>query len=98
MLHWIWASAKELCTGNSKNMILKSNKHKKRSALKFSDQAVLFVLLVFLFSACGVYGFSDKGTIPPNIKTVKLNPIENKAQLVNVQLSQRLGERLRQKI
>ena len=63
-----------------------------------------FLIISFcIFSAlintgCGIYKFSDIGTIPPNIKTVKVNFIENQASYVNPQLSPNLTDRLRQKI
>lgn len=47
------------------------------------------------FSSC--YSFKDV-SIPPEVKTVKVNYIENRARIVNPQLSQRLTDKLRQKI
>jgi hypothetical protein len=47
------------------------------------------------FSSC--YSFKDV-SIPPEVKTVKINYIENRARIVNPQLSQRLTDKLRQKI
>ncbi len=55
-----------------------------------------FILLVFL-SSCHVYSFKDV-SIPPEVKTVKIGFIENKARYVNPQLSPRLTDRLQQKI
>ena len=46
-------------------------------------------------SAC--YSFKDV-SIPAEVKTVKVNYIENRARIVNPQLSQRLTDKLRQKI
>jgi hypothetical protein len=43
------------------------------------------------------YGFRDV-SIPPDISTIKVNLIENRASYVNVQLSPQLTDRLRQKI
>jgi hypothetical protein len=56
----------------------------------------LFVVLSSIAS-CGVYTFKDV-SIPPEIKTVKVNFIENKARLVNPRLSPALTDRLQQKI
>ena len=53
--------------------------------------------LVLLFSSCGIYRFNQV-SIPPDIKTVKVLPIENKARYINTQLSPQLTDRLRQKI
>lgn len=67
-------------------------------ALRRFRPAVLFLLASsFLFSACKVYTFKDV-SIPPEIKTVKVNFIENRARYVNPQLSPRLTDRLQQKI
>ena len=51
----------------------------------------------FLLSSCHVYSFKDV-SIPPEVKTVKINFIENKARYVDPQLSPRLTDRLQQKI
>lgn len=53
--------------------------------------------LVALLFSCKIYKFNDV-SIPPDVKTVKVNLIENRAQYVNPQLSPRLSDRLRQKI
>lgn len=45
----------------------------------------------------GCYSFKDV-SIPPEVKTVKVNYIENRARIVNPQLSQQLSDKLRQKI
>ena len=62
--------------------------------------AFLLVPLAFCLVAisCHVYKFTETGTIPPEIKTVKLVQFENKARYINPQLSQRLSDKLRQKI
>jgi hypothetical protein len=55
-------------------------------------------LLVFVSSNCHVsYGLHDI-SIPPDVKTVKVNFIENRARYVNPQLSPNLTDKLRQKI
>ncbi|MFN9710633.1 MAG: LptE family protein [Bacteroidota bacterium] len=48
-----------------------------------------------MFSSC--YSFKDV-SVPPEVKTVKINYIDNRARIVNPQLSQRLTEKVRQKI
>ncbi len=61
-------------------------------------KSLLFVLFsVALFSSCGVYTFKDV-TIPPEIKTVKISFIENRASYKNPQLSSKLTDQLQQKI
>jgi len=56
------------------------------------------LLLSFSFSSCGAYSFSEKGTIPDSVRTVRVNTIENRAPYVNPQLTPNLTDRLRQKI
>jgi outer membrane lipopolysaccharide assembly protein LptE/RlpB len=59
---------------------------------------IFTILAVWLaVSACGVYTFKDI-SIPPDIKTIKLHFIENKARYVNPQLSPRLTNKLQDKI
>lgn len=74
-------------------MISKSN-----TALMRSVRFSLFVagcMLTTLFSGC--YSFKDV-SIPPEVKTARVNYIENKARYINPQLSPQLSEKLRQKI
>jgi len=60
---------------------------------------IIVVSLVQIDTGCKVhYGFHDKVGIPDSIKTVKLNPLENRARYINPQLSPRLTDKLRQKI
>ena len=54
-------------------------------------------LFVFSFSTCK-YGFKDTAPIPVEIKTFRVNYLENKATYVNTQLSPQLTELLKQKI
>ena len=58
---------------------------------------IVMVLLGFSQSGCGVYRFNDTD-IPPEVKVVKVNFIQNKARLVNPTLAQELTDKLRQKI
>lgn len=61
---------------------------------------VFFLLvlgMVFFLSSCGVYTFKDV-TIPPEVKTVKISFLENRASYKNPQLSPRLTDQLQQKI
>ncbi|MBC7937433.1 MAG: hypothetical protein H7Y86_18970 [Rhizobacter sp.] len=62
----------------------------------------LFVILLLLaatfnFATCK-YGFKDVAPIPADVKSFRVNYLENKAQYVNTQLSPQLTERLKQKI
>ena len=56
-----------------------------------------FCFILQFFSSCHVYSFKDV-SIPPEVKTVKIGFIENKARYVDPQLSPRLTDRLQQKI
>lgn len=62
---------------------------------KLATVSYLILLTSFFLSAC--YSFKDV-SIPAEVKTVKVNYIENRARIVNPQLSQRLTDKLRQKI
>jgi hypothetical protein len=66
---------------------------KMSEKMNFIKQAVAGVLFFSLFTSCGVYTMKDI-SIPPEIKTIKINFIENKATYVNPQLSPRLTDRL----
>ena len=81
---------------NSKNVVKSCNSKSKT----FSLNPFLFFTFYFLllsFSSCHVYSFKDV-SIPPEVKTVKIGFIENKARYVDPQLSPRLTDRLQQKI
>jgi outer membrane lipopolysaccharide assembly protein LptE/RlpB len=59
----------------------------------------VFLLAAFAmaFTGCGVYTMRDI-SIPPEVKTIKINFIENRATYVNPQLSPRLTNRLQEKV
>ncbi len=60
--------------------------------------AGLFMLVsIFNYSTCK-YSFKDVAPLPTEVKTFRVNYLENKAQYVNTQLSPQLTERLKQKI
>lgn len=64
----------------------------------FSTLAVVIIAIGALFiSSCNIYKFNE-ATIPADIKTVKVNYIENKARYINPQMSPKLSDKLRQKI
>ena len=54
-------------------------------------------VFMFLLASCHVYSFRDV-SIPPEVKTVKISFIENKARYIDPQLSPQLTDRLQQKI
>lgn len=60
--------------------------------------SILMIALVTLgFSSCKIYSFKDT-SIPPEVKTIHIAYIENRAPLVNPQLAPQLNDALRQKI
>ncbi len=59
--------------------------------------ALAFCLLPFTFS-CKIYSFRDVSIDYNKIKTIKIGFIENKARIVNPQLSPQLTDKLQQKI
>lgn len=71
-------------------------KNTKKILLLVPAFAICFALFTGN-SSCNIYKFNE-ATIPDSIKTVKLNQIINKAQYINPQISQKLSDKLRQKI
>ena len=57
----------------------------------------IFLIGIFCGATCK-YSFKDTGAIPQEIKTFRVNYLENKARYVNTQLSPQLTEKLKQKI
>jgi hypothetical protein len=67
----------------------------KQKNLSYILSVVAFFL--FCFATCK-YSFKDTSPIPLEVKTFRVNYLENKAEYVNTQLSPQLTERLKQKI
>ena len=59
---------------------------------------LLFLLLSITVASTCKYGTRDSAPLPSEVKTFRVNYLENKAQYVNTQLSPQLTERLKQKI
>jgi hypothetical protein len=57
----------------------------------------LYLLTMFSNTSCNIYKFNE-ATIPDSIKTVKIIQFGNKARYINPQLSQKLTDKLRQKL
>jgi hypothetical protein len=57
---------------------------------------LLLIASCLLVSGC--YSFKDIGQIPKEVKTFRVNYIENRARYINPQLSPQLTDKLRQKI
>ncbi len=64
-----------------------------------TKRPALFLLLAImvLATSCGIYTFRDV-SIPDNVKTIKINYIENRASIVNPQLSPKLTDAFKQKV
>ncbi len=88
-------------------MILKIKKSAhdpgKKDKMNFSIKRILLLpvcamlIMVFNFATCK-YSFKDTSPIPEEIKTFRVNYLENKARYVNPQLSPQLTERMKQKV
>ena len=55
------------------------------------------LILTLGLSSCKIYSFKDV-SIPPQVKSIHIGYIENRARLVNPQLAPQLNDKLRQKI
>jgi hypothetical protein len=73
-----------------------SNKQYRFAAFCRLPIACCLLAIGFLFTGC--YSFKDIGQIPKEVKTFRVNYIENKARYINPQLSPQLTDKLRQKI
>lgn len=58
---------------------------------------VSFFAVCLTASSCRIYSFRDV-TIPPEVKTIRIDLFENRARYVNPQLSARLTEAFNQKV
>jgi hypothetical protein len=58
---------------------------------------IYIIGLLALLVTSGCYSFKDV-SIPPEVKTIRVSYIENKARYVNPQLSPQLTDKLRQKV
>ena len=60
-------------------------------------QALCLITMVFSTGACKIYSFKDV-SIPPEIKSIHIGFIENRARYVDPQLSPQLTDKFKQKI
>jgi hypothetical protein len=65
--------------------------------LKFTRTFFAFCFTLLLVSGCGVYKFNE-ATVNAELKTARVQFIENRAPYVNPQLSPTLTEKLRRKV
>jgi hypothetical protein len=75
----------------------KIEKGKNRSGTLVGVSSLLLGFLILSFCSCSIYSFKDV-TIPPDVKTIHIGYIENKARYVNPQLSPQLTDQLKQKV
>src|SRR5678810_1084801 len=79
-------------------MLVRQKIHGTRLSSHRITRIFLLVLFVIsLLSGCNVYKF-NQASIPPEIKTIRVRYIDNKARYNNPQLSPQLTDKLRQKI
>ena len=64
---------------------------------KITAPVLIAALLTLALSSCKIYSFKDT-SIPPEVKSIHIAYIENRAPLVNPQLAPQLNDALRQKI
>jgi outer membrane lipopolysaccharide assembly protein LptE/RlpB len=67
------------------------------NSLRITRIFLLVLFVMSLLAGCGVYKFNG-ASIPAEVKTVRVQYIENKARYINSQLSPQLTDKLRQKI
>ncbi|HEY2349646.1 MAG TPA: LPS assembly lipoprotein LptE, partial [Puia sp.] len=60
-------------------------------------QSICLLFIFLLSNSCGVYSFKDV-SIPPEVKSIHIGFIENRARYVDPQLSPQLTDKLKQKI
>ena len=81
------------------NFKKKSFSRSKTLSLFTSLFLIPFLLFIVSISNTGCFRYSfNTASIPDSIKTVKINPFDNRARYVNPQLGPRLTDRVRQKI
>lgn len=82
-------------------MILKNNHRSNPDTFIAVHHRILFSLLVIILvsgiSSCGIYKFND-ASIDPDIKTIKIGYIDNKARYINPQFSPKITDKIQQKI
>lgn len=57
----------------------------------------LLLFTIVIFTSCGIYSFND-ATVPPEVSTIKIGYIQNRAQYINPQLSPKLTDAFIKKI
>jgi hypothetical protein len=63
----------------------------------FAKLSFIALMIIYGLTACKIYSFKDV-SIPPEVKTINIGFIENRARYVEPQLSPQLTDKLKQKI
>ncbi len=84
---------------NGEWLMVNGQKRQRRSSIVSRPLLSLLPVAVVFLSGCATckYSFNDV-SIPVEVKTFRVNYLENKARYINPQLSPQLTERLKQKI
>ncbi len=64
---------------------------------RFTRPVICLLCIVLGVQSCKVYSFKDV-SIPPEVKTIRIGFIENRARYVDPQLSPQLTDKFKQKI
>src|SRR5579872_3550791 len=71
--------------------------NKENFFVQYKRQSICLLIIFSFINACGVYSFKDV-SIPPEVKSIHIGFIENRARYVDPQLSPQLTDKLKQKI
>ena len=84
---------------NNKHLVLKTKNPDITTTIDSTKFVVVCILLLHIFSyATCRYSTKDISPIPADVKTFRVNYLENKARYVNPQLTPAITEKLKQKI
>jgi hypothetical protein len=68
-----------------------------RNSTALHNFLMMSACMLLVLTGCGIYKFND-AVIPVDVKTIKINYIENKARYINPQASQKFFDKIQQKI
>jgi len=71
--------------------------NRQRFVFNWADSCWIFLWVCITAISCKVYSFKDV-SIPPEVKTIRIGFIENRARYIDPQLSPQLTDKLKQKI
>ncbi|MES1214807.1 MAG: LPS assembly lipoprotein LptE [Bacteroidota bacterium] len=84
---------------NKNTIRLKGQDSRYKSFLKLGVLLLVCCALYLVpLTSCNIYKFTEASPVPDSIKTIRVNQFEYRARYVNVQLSPKLTDKLRQKI